>query len=113
MLPDELKTQLERKIAGTAHPRELVVDVIFAMQDHYGYLSDAAVTEAAALVGMTTALTAVVAVTMDQPATAMPMMMKAKPMMMMMAMRMMAMTVCPTMAAYLILRATMATRMMN
>jgi len=54
MLPDEMKTQLEQKIAATDHPRELVVDVIFAMQDHYGYLSDAAVTEAAALVGMTT-----------------------------------------------------------
>jgi hypothetical protein len=66
-----------------------------------------------ALVVMMTALTAVAAVAMDQPAPAMPMM-KAKPMMMMMmAMRMMAMAVCPTMAAYMILRATMATMMMN
>ena len=54
MLPDELKTELEQKIAGTDHPRELVVDVMFAMQDHYGHLTDAAVTETAALVGMTT-----------------------------------------------------------
>lgn len=54
MLPDELKTQLEQKIAHTDHPRELVVDVMFALQAHYGYLSDAAVTETAALVGMTT-----------------------------------------------------------
>ena len=54
MQPDELKTKLEQKIAASDHPRELVVDVMFAMQDHYGYLSDAAVTETAALVGMTT-----------------------------------------------------------
>jgi len=54
MLPDELKTELEQKIAHTDHPRELVVDVMFALQAHYGYLSDAAVTETAALVGMTT-----------------------------------------------------------
>jgi len=54
MQPDELKTKLEEKIAASDHPRELVVDVMFAMQDHYGYLSDAAVTETAALVGMTT-----------------------------------------------------------
>ena len=54
MLPDELKMELIQKIAATDHPRELVVDVMFAMQDHYGYLCDAAVTETAALVGMTT-----------------------------------------------------------
>jgi len=54
MLPDELKSELEQKIAHTDHPRELVVDVMFALQAHYGYLSDAAVTETAALVGMTT-----------------------------------------------------------
>ena len=59
------------------------------------------------------AAVAAIASAMDQPAPAMPMM-KAKPMMMMMmAMRMMAMAVCPTMAAYMILRATMATMMMN
>jgi NADH-quinone oxidoreductase subunit E len=53
MLPDELKTELEQKIAGTAHPRELVVDVMFALQDHYGHLTDDAVVETAALLGMT------------------------------------------------------------
>ena len=29
-----------KKIADTEHPRELIVDVMCAMQDHYGYLSD-------------------------------------------------------------------------
>ena len=52
MLPDELKTILELKVAASDHPRELVVDVMMAVQDHYGYLSDAAVEETAAMVGM-------------------------------------------------------------
>jgi NADH-quinone oxidoreductase subunit E len=54
MLPDELRMELEQKIAGTAHPRELVVDVMFALQEHYGHLTDDAVAETAALLGMTT-----------------------------------------------------------
>jgi NADH-quinone oxidoreductase subunit E len=65
MLPDELKTELEQKIAGSDHPREHVVDVMFVMQDHYGYLTDAAVKETAALVGMT-------AVEVDELATFYP-----------------------------------------
>jgi NADH-quinone oxidoreductase subunit E len=52
MLPQELKKSLEEKIAHVDHPRELVVDVMLALQDHYGYLSDAAVEETAGLVGM-------------------------------------------------------------
>ncbi|MFH1980841.1 MAG: NADH-quinone oxidoreductase subunit NuoE [Pseudomonadota bacterium] len=53
MLPAELNDKLMRDIAATDHPRELAVDVMFALQDHYGYLSDAAVADAAALLGMT------------------------------------------------------------
>ena len=53
MLPIELKESLEDNIRSVAHPRELVVDVIFAIQDHYGYLSDEAVEEVADLIGMT------------------------------------------------------------
>ena len=53
MLPAELTDKLARDIAATAHPRELAVDVMFALQDHYGYLSEAAVDDAAALLGMT------------------------------------------------------------
>jgi NADH-quinone oxidoreductase subunit E len=52
MLPGELKQSLTEKITRAEHPRELVVDVMFALQDHYGYLSDEAVEEAAQLLGM-------------------------------------------------------------
>lgn len=53
MLPKELKERLEAEIRQVEHPRELAVDVMFAVQEHYGYLSDAALAEAAALLGMT------------------------------------------------------------
>ncbi len=52
MLPAEKKIVLELKLKASAHPRELVVDAMFAMQGHYGYLNDEAVAETAALVGM-------------------------------------------------------------
>ena len=52
MLPDELKESLEKQIAHADHPRELVVDTMLALQDHYGYLSDEAVEQVAALLGM-------------------------------------------------------------
>ena len=52
MLPKELKEFLEEKIAHVDHPRELVVDAMLAFQDHYGYLSDEAVEQTAALLGM-------------------------------------------------------------
>ena len=53
MLPKDLKDRLEAEIMHVEHPRELAVDVMFAIQDHYGYLSDEALAEAAALLGMT------------------------------------------------------------
>jgi NADH-quinone oxidoreductase subunit E len=53
MLPQELKASLQEKISSAEHPRELVVDVMLAFQDHYGYLSDEALEEAAMLLGMT------------------------------------------------------------
>jgi NADH-quinone oxidoreductase subunit E len=52
MLPEELRQSLTEHIASVAHPRELVVDVMFAVQDHYGYLSDEAVEEVAELLKM-------------------------------------------------------------
>jgi len=52
MLPDDLKNSLVEKIKGVEHPREMVVDVIFAIQEHYGYLTDEGVEETARLVGM-------------------------------------------------------------
>lgn len=53
MLPQDLKKELQDKIAAVDHPRELVVDVLFALQAHYGYVSDEAVQETAGLLGMT------------------------------------------------------------
>ena len=52
MLPKELEKSLVDKIAHVDHPRELVVDAMLALQDHYGYLSDEAVEQTAALLGM-------------------------------------------------------------
>ena len=54
MLPNELKESLEEKISHADHPREMVVDVMLALQEHYGFLSDDAVEAAAVLLGMST-----------------------------------------------------------
>jgi NADH-quinone oxidoreductase subunit E len=53
MLPKELQADLQRKIAEAEHPREMAIDVMVALQTHYGYLSDEALQESAALLGMT------------------------------------------------------------
>jgi len=53
MLPQELQESLKKKIDGTDHPRELAVDIMFVLQNHYGYLSDKALEEGAGLLGMT------------------------------------------------------------
>lgn len=53
MLPEEIRKELSAKITKTDHPRELVVDVMFRLQDHYGYLNDEAVEETAVLLEMT------------------------------------------------------------
>ena len=52
MLPTELRESLQEQIAAVEHLRELVVDVMFAVQEHYGYLSDKGVEEVAALLNM-------------------------------------------------------------
>lgn len=52
MLPQELKKSLETQIAAVDHPRELVVDVMMALQAHYGHLSDEALVETADLLNM-------------------------------------------------------------
>ncbi len=52
MLPPALKNQLQEQIAGVDHPREMAIDVINALQDHYGYFSDEALTQAADLLDM-------------------------------------------------------------
>jgi len=53
MLPAEIRQSLIDHIARVDHPRELVVDVMFAIQDRFGYLSDEAIVEVADLLGMT------------------------------------------------------------
>ncbi len=52
MLPEDLKKSLRERIAVVDHPREMVVDVMFAVQEHYGHLTDEGVEETAQLVGM-------------------------------------------------------------
>jgi NADH-quinone oxidoreductase subunit E len=53
MLPEHIREPLVQKIAAAEHPRELVVDVLLALQGHYGHLSDPAMEEAAGLLAMT------------------------------------------------------------
>jgi NADH-quinone oxidoreductase subunit E len=53
MLPKELLDTLQAQIASVDHPRELAVDVMFALQNHYGYLGDEALEEGARLLSMT------------------------------------------------------------
>jgi NADH-quinone oxidoreductase subunit E len=53
MLSKELLETSQAKIAKVDHPRELAVDIMFALQNHYGYLSDEALEEGAHLLGMT------------------------------------------------------------
>ena len=42
MIPAELLQNLEREIAEAEHPREAAIDVMFALQNYYGHLSDEA-----------------------------------------------------------------------
>jgi NADH-quinone oxidoreductase subunit E len=53
MLPVELVNAMQTQIAKTEQPRELAVDVMFALQSHFGYLTDEALEEGANLLGMT------------------------------------------------------------
>ena len=54
MLPDALQKELARLVASVARPREAAVDVMYALQRHYGYLCDEAMHRAAEVLGMTT-----------------------------------------------------------
>jgi NADH-quinone oxidoreductase subunit E len=53
MVPEDLIKTLREHIAQTEHPRELAIDTMLALQNHYGYLSDEALEEGAQLLGMT------------------------------------------------------------
>lgn len=54
MLPRPLQEKLTAEIAQAEYPREKAIDVMYALQDHYGFMSDEAMREAARLLGMTT-----------------------------------------------------------
>jgi NADH-quinone oxidoreductase subunit E len=53
MLPPPLKEKLQEEIGRVEHPRELAIDVINALQEHYGYFSDEALDQASDLLGLT------------------------------------------------------------
>ena len=53
-LPTELETELARLVDAVPRPREAAVDVMYALQRHYGYLCDEAMHCAARVLGMTT-----------------------------------------------------------
>jgi NADH-quinone oxidoreductase subunit E len=53
MKTEFLLEKLREKIASADHPAELAVDVMYALQRHYGYLSDEALIQGSRLLGMT------------------------------------------------------------
>jgi NADH-quinone oxidoreductase subunit E len=53
MLPEELKLKLRKTIVEAESPREKAIDVMFEIQEHYGWMSDEAMVDAAGLLGMT------------------------------------------------------------
>jgi NADH-quinone oxidoreductase subunit E len=52
MTPSDHRKKILQQVEMAEHPRELAVDVMFALQDQYGYLNDTAIEEAADLLGM-------------------------------------------------------------
>jgi len=54
MIPGQLRIELQARIAAAITPREAAVDVMKALQAHYGWLTDEAVVEAAELLGLST-----------------------------------------------------------
>jgi NADH-quinone oxidoreductase subunit E len=53
MLPEELEKSMDEIMAHADPPREAAVDILYALQNHYGYLCDEAVEEAARRLAMT------------------------------------------------------------
>jgi NADH-quinone oxidoreductase subunit E len=49
MIPEQLKTDLSRRVAAAVTKREAAVDVMKELQRHYGWLTDEALDEAAQL----------------------------------------------------------------
>ena len=53
MIPAELHEELQARIATAAHPREQAINIMYAVQNHYGYLTDEGLKEAADILGLT------------------------------------------------------------
>jgi NADH-quinone oxidoreductase subunit E len=53
MIADELKEKLRKEIQEAETPREKAVDVMFELQNVYGWITDEAMCEASELLGMT------------------------------------------------------------
>lgn len=52
LLPEETIAQFRAKAADTPHPRELIVDLLRAIQDHHGWVPDDGVKLAAQTLGL-------------------------------------------------------------
>ena len=52
MIPETLQNELRLRVAEAITPREAAVDVMKELQRHYGWLTDEAVEEAAAILGL-------------------------------------------------------------
>jgi|SRR5208337_901412 NADH-quinone oxidoreductase subunit E len=52
MIPEKLKNELETRVASAITPREAAVDVMKEVQNHYGWLTDEGVVEAAEILGL-------------------------------------------------------------
>ena len=52
MIPEKLRKELEARIASAITTREAAVDVMKELQNHYGWLTDEGVVEAAELLGL-------------------------------------------------------------
>ena len=52
MIPEQLKANLERRVADAVTDREAAVDVMKELQRHYGWLTDEALEEASQLLGL-------------------------------------------------------------
>ena len=53
MLPEDVRLNLQKMINAADRPQGAAVDVVFAIQDRFGYLSDELLEEAAGLLHMT------------------------------------------------------------
>ena len=52
MIPESIRLELEQRVANAVTNREAAVDIMKELQRHYGWLTDEAVQEAAALLGL-------------------------------------------------------------